>query len=98
MEVIEGEKAEFTLEANAHPRVVKWYKNGREIKDAAGVLEIKDNYTKFSLIIAKTNKGDAADYKVWVGQIPELSYYGNGFLRILPIFSVSVFSSVVHSS
>ncbi|KHN78733.1 Muscle M-line assembly protein unc-89 [Toxocara canis] len=66
VDVVEGEEAEFSVETNCRPRLVKWYKNGTELKPVSGRIDIKDNTTKFRLIIAKTEKSDAATYKVVV--------------------------------
>uniref|UniRef100_A0A9J2P3W7 Immunoglobulin I-set domain protein n=1 Tax=Ascaris lumbricoides TaxID=6252 RepID=A0A9J2P3W7_ASCLU len=64
IDVVEGEEAVFLVETNAHPRTVKWYKNGTEVKTVPGRIDIKGNMTKFRLVIAKTEKNDAATYKV----------------------------------
>lgn len=66
IDVVEGEEAVFLVETNAHPRTVKWYKNGTEVKTVPGRIDIKGNMTKFRLVIAKTEKNDAATYKVIV--------------------------------
>nr|CRZ24661.1 BMA-UNC-89, isoform b [Brugia malayi] len=64
IEVIEAEQAVFMVETNVHPRIVKWYKNGQEIKAVSGRIEMKDNTTRFQLIIKKAESDDKADYKV----------------------------------
>uniref|UniRef100_A0A914S8X2 Ig-like domain-containing protein n=1 Tax=Parascaris equorum TaxID=6256 RepID=A0A914S8X2_PAREQ len=63
IDVVEGEEAVFFVETNAHPRTVKWYKNGTEVKSVPGRIDIKGNMSKFRLVIAKTEKNDAATYK-----------------------------------
>ncbi|MCP9264251.1 Immunoglobulin I-set domain protein [Dirofilaria immitis] len=64
VEVVEAEQAIFMVETNVHPRIVKWYKNGQEIKLVSERIETKDNATKFQLIIKKAEINDAATYKV----------------------------------
>ncbi|VDK28467.1 unnamed protein product [Gongylonema pulchrum] len=64
VEVVEGEQAELTVETNVHPRSVKWYKNGQEVKPVPGRIEIKDNVATFRLIFKRAEKDDAANYKV----------------------------------
>lgn len=64
IEVVEAEQAILIVETNILPRIVKWYKNGQEVKPISGRIEIKNNTTKFQLIINKAEIDDAADYKV----------------------------------
>lgn len=64
VEVLESEEALLLVETNTHPRIVKWYKNGQEIKASSGRIEMKNSTTKFQLIIKKAESADAADYKV----------------------------------
>ncbi|KAL3997510.1 Immunoglobulin I-set domain family protein [Acanthocheilonema viteae] len=64
VEVVEAEQAVLMVETNTHPRIVKWYKNGQEMKPISGRIEMKDNTTRFQLIIKKAEIADAADYKV----------------------------------
>uniref|UniRef100_A0A0R3RFL5 Muscle M-line assembly protein unc-89 n=1 Tax=Elaeophora elaphi TaxID=1147741 RepID=A0A0R3RFL5_9BILA len=64
VEVVEAQQAMLMVETNVHPRIVKWYKNGQEIKAISGRIELKDNTTRFQLIIKKAQIDDAANYKV----------------------------------
>ncbi|VDL77330.1 unnamed protein product [Nippostrongylus brasiliensis] len=62
-EITEGENAEFQVETNAKPRVVKWYKNGQEITPDSRFVVTEDE-TKFKLVIKNATRDDAADYKI----------------------------------
>ncbi|EYB87861.1 hypothetical protein Y032_0256g374 [Ancylostoma ceylanicum] len=62
-EITEGENAEFQVETNAKPRVVKWYKNGQEITQDARTI-ITEEETKFKLVIKNATRDDTADFKV----------------------------------
>uniref|UniRef100_A0A1I7VN34 Immunoglobulin I-set domain-containing protein n=1 Tax=Loa loa TaxID=7209 RepID=A0A1I7VN34_LOALO len=64
VEVVEAEQVVLMVETNIHPRIVKWYKNGQEIKAVSGRIEMKDDTTRFHLIIVKAETTDTADYKV----------------------------------
>ncbi|CAG9533738.1 unnamed protein product [Cercopithifilaria johnstoni] len=64
VEVVEAEQAVLMVETNIHPRIIKWYKNGQEMKPISGRIEMKDNTTRFQLIIKKAEIDDEADYKV----------------------------------
>lgn len=72
IEVVEAEQAVFMVETNIHPRIIKWYKNGQEIKPISGRIEMKDNTTRFQLVIKKAEIDDAADYKVSFYQHPKV--------------------------
>lgn len=63
-EVVEGEQAEFVIETNVTSRKTTWYKSGREVRPVLGSIEIKENKTKFRLVIKKATKEDTAEYKV----------------------------------
>ncbi|KAK6053089.1 immunoglobulin I-set domain protein [Cooperia oncophora] len=63
LEITEGENAEFQVETNAKPRVVKWYKNGQEIAPDARFV-ISGEETKYKLVIKNATREDAAEYKV----------------------------------
>ncbi|ETN83967.1 hypothetical protein NECAME_07120, partial [Necator americanus] len=62
-EITEGENAEFQVETNAKPHIVKWYKNGQEITpDARFVISGGD--TKYKLVIKNATREDAAEFKI----------------------------------
>uniref|UniRef100_A0AC34R8M1 Ig-like domain-containing protein n=1 Tax=Panagrolaimus sp. JU765 TaxID=591449 RepID=A0AC34R8M1_9BILA len=64
-EVVEGQSAEFEVETNAEPKIVKWYKNGQEIKPTDVHFQIKKvENTKFKLVIPKADKNDAGTFKI----------------------------------
>lgn len=62
--VPDGEKATLQVEIAGKPKEVKWYKNGKEIKDNKRMkIEALDDRT-FRLVIGSVSKEDQADYKV----------------------------------
>ncbi|KAI1702784.1 immunoglobulin domain-containing protein [Ditylenchus destructor] len=65
LEVVEGELAEFTCTTNCRPRVVKWYKNGQEIKPD-NRIEIKEivETNEYKLVLKWALKDDVGTYKI----------------------------------
>ncbi|KJH44301.1 immunoglobulin I-set domain protein [Dictyocaulus viviparus] len=61
--VKQGETATFTVKVKGPVKIVKWYKNGKEMLDANAK---DDGEGSFILTIPDANKIDAADYKVVV--------------------------------
>uniref|UniRef100_A0A1I7XHZ6 Immunoglobulin I-set domain protein n=1 Tax=Heterorhabditis bacteriophora TaxID=37862 RepID=A0A1I7XHZ6_HETBA len=62
--VLEGQKAIFKILTNKLPKVVKWYKNGKQISpaDKAHPEELGGNI--YQLIIPDAKEDDVANYKV----------------------------------
>jgi hypothetical protein len=60
-----GQKAVLEVETNRAPRLVKWYKNGEELKPGETKAEPKQiSDTKFRLEIPDADEEDSADYSV----------------------------------
>uniref|UniRef100_A0A914WDR8 Muscle M-line assembly protein unc-89 n=1 Tax=Plectus sambesii TaxID=2011161 RepID=A0A914WDR8_9BILA len=59
-----GEKAVFEVEVSESVKVVKWYKNGKEVAASDRLKLNKVNEKKYQLAIAKATEDDTATYKV----------------------------------
>ncbi|CCD63868.1 Muscle M-line assembly protein unc-89 [Caenorhabditis elegans] len=62
--ITEGENAEFSVETNTKPRIVKWYKNGQEIKPNSRFIIEQKTDTKYQLVIKNAVRDDADTYKI----------------------------------
>lgn len=59
-----GETATFEVEVSEAVKVVKWYKNGKEVSASDRVKLNKVSEKKYQLAIAKATEDDTASYKV----------------------------------
>lgn len=64
--VIEGERVEFEVQTNIPARIVRWYRNGTELKPDANRVEITQDGQKLQLVLKWAQADDQADYKVQV--------------------------------
>ncbi|KAI6203157.1 hypothetical protein M3Y94_00524200 [Aphelenchoides besseyi] len=63
LDVVEGERVEFTVETNTKPHQIRWYQNGNELK-ADNRIELTADGCKISAILKWAVKEDQGDYKV----------------------------------
>uniref|UniRef100_A0AAF5HXT5 Uncharacterized protein n=1 Tax=Strongyloides stercoralis TaxID=6248 RepID=A0AAF5HXT5_STRER len=59
-----GDEHSFRVEVSAPVRVVKWYRNGEEIKECSGIELRKLNPKKYELLIKSALSEDVGNYKV----------------------------------
>jgi len=64
-QVPKGQTAVLEIETNRAPKIVKWYKNGEELKPGQAKAQPKQiSDTKFKLEIPDADEIDAANYSV----------------------------------
>lgn len=64
MKTTAGSKIVLEIEVEGKPKVVKWYKNGKEIKANKKILIDKVDEATYRLTFTETQKDDTATYKV----------------------------------
>ncbi|KAI6178453.1 hypothetical protein M3Y98_00502400 [Aphelenchoides besseyi] len=63
LDVVEGERVEFTVETNTKPHQIRWYQDGNELK-TDNRIELTADGCKISAILKWAVKEDQGDYKV----------------------------------
>uniref|UniRef100_A0A915LAM2 Titin n=1 Tax=Romanomermis culicivorax TaxID=13658 RepID=A0A915LAM2_ROMCU len=66
--ILEGQLLELVVGASKKPKIVKWYKDGRELTENENIIQ-KVNENVISLIIKNTRLKDAGAYSCLIDQI-----------------------------